>query len=204
MAASVSALRRRLGLSQEVFARLIGVSVGAVHKWEKGQSDPTGLGDVLLTLLTNAMAVNDPDVLRSQLDSCAGDPASVVRTLVDLERTTQAPGAKPTNASAPDTTGPVIGIHVVCRNNKGVTELEGGRFETRAWRVSEDSARSATYIALHQRKIEHSYRQGRIVEARRATDSPDRFIFTVEPSDLRLPWPGDPCPGPVLALRRSE
>jgi transcriptional regulator with XRE-family HTH domain len=36
------AIRRKLGLSQEQMARLLGVSFASVNRWEGGHSSPTG------------------------------------------------------------------------------------------------------------------------------------------------------------------
>jgi len=35
-------IRRKLGLSQELMARLLGVSFASVNRWEGGHSSPTG------------------------------------------------------------------------------------------------------------------------------------------------------------------
>ena len=38
----LTAIRRRLGMSQEQMARLFGVSFASVNRWEGGHSSPTG------------------------------------------------------------------------------------------------------------------------------------------------------------------
>jgi DNA-binding XRE family transcriptional regulator len=38
----VSELRERLQLTQEVFARILGVSFATVNRWENGKTEPTG------------------------------------------------------------------------------------------------------------------------------------------------------------------
>jgi putative transcriptional regulator len=45
---SIPATRRRLGLSQTEFARLLGISVRTLHHWEQGTRQPTGAARVLL------------------------------------------------------------------------------------------------------------------------------------------------------------
>jgi DNA-binding transcriptional regulator YiaG len=45
---SISAARRRLGLSQAQFARLLGISIRTLHHWEQGTRTPTGAARVLL------------------------------------------------------------------------------------------------------------------------------------------------------------
>ena len=42
--------RRKLGLSQPQFARLLGISVRTLHNWEQGWRKPTGAARVLLKL----------------------------------------------------------------------------------------------------------------------------------------------------------
>jgi DNA-binding transcriptional regulator YiaG len=45
---SIAATRRRLGLSQNRFARLLGISVRTLHHWEQGTRTPNGAARVLL------------------------------------------------------------------------------------------------------------------------------------------------------------
>jgi putative transcriptional regulator len=45
---SIPATRRKLGLSQAQFARLLGISVRTLHHWEQGTRRPTGAARVLL------------------------------------------------------------------------------------------------------------------------------------------------------------
>ena len=47
----VYAIRRRTGLSQEVFSRRIGVSPGTLRNWEQGRRAPDGPARVLLAML---------------------------------------------------------------------------------------------------------------------------------------------------------
>jgi putative transcriptional regulator len=57
----VIALRDTMGLSQRVFAKLVGVSVKTLQNCEQGRRQPSGPAAVLLTVL-----VTDPDaVLRA-------------------------------------------------------------------------------------------------------------------------------------------
>ncbi len=39
----IKALRVRLGLSHEAFARKLGVGISTVQRWQSGESRPTGL-----------------------------------------------------------------------------------------------------------------------------------------------------------------
>src|SRR2546426_311102 len=45
---SIAATRRKLGLSQSRFARLLGISVRTLHHWEQGTREPSGAARVLL------------------------------------------------------------------------------------------------------------------------------------------------------------
>lgn len=97
-----------------------------------------------------------------------------------------------------------IGIHFVCRDDLGVTLLPKARFESRAWRVAEKTARTAEYIALHQGQGEQSYRQGRIITYRRDAKRPERYVFVCEIEDESLPWPGPTQGGPTMVINRPS
>lgn len=62
----VSAIRARTGLSQEAFARRIGVSVGTLRNWEQGRRKPDGPAKVLLSLLER-----DPGIVERTLSKAA-------------------------------------------------------------------------------------------------------------------------------------
>jgi putative transcriptional regulator len=56
----VAAVRNKTGLSQAVFARRIGVSVGTLCTWEQGRRRPQGPARILLALLDrNPRIVDD-------------------------------------------------------------------------------------------------------------------------------------------------
>jgi putative transcriptional regulator len=52
--------RARVGLSQQAFARLLGVSARTVQDWEQGRREPSGAAKTLLRV-----AVSHPEVLRA-------------------------------------------------------------------------------------------------------------------------------------------
>ena len=54
--------RRRVGVSQAGFARLLGVSVGPLQDWEQGRRNPNGAARSLLVV-----AAKRPKVLREIL-----------------------------------------------------------------------------------------------------------------------------------------
>ena len=51
--------RARVGLSQQEFANLLGVSARTLQDWEQGRREPTGAAKTLLRV-----AVSHPEVLR--------------------------------------------------------------------------------------------------------------------------------------------
>ncbi len=60
----VRALRRRLGMSQERFARSFHLSVGTVRDWEQGRALPDGPARVLLKLIER-----NPDIVLETLQN---------------------------------------------------------------------------------------------------------------------------------------
>jgi len=55
----VADARTRVGLSQEEFARLLGVSMRTLKDWERGRRTPTGAARTLIRV-----ALHNPEVLR--------------------------------------------------------------------------------------------------------------------------------------------
>lgn len=59
------AIRKKLNLSQEQIARLLGVSFTSVNRWEGGHSGPTGpFRDLYLALDAAIRAGNRPEAIR--------------------------------------------------------------------------------------------------------------------------------------------
>ncbi|MET3106433.1 putative transcriptional regulator [Oxalobacteraceae bacterium GrIS 2.11] len=56
---SVVAVRMQSGLSQSLFAKLLGVSVRTLQEWEQGRRQPSGAAQTLLRI-----AMRHPEVLR--------------------------------------------------------------------------------------------------------------------------------------------
>jgi DNA-binding transcriptional regulator YiaG len=83
---SVKSLRAKLGMTQQAFASLLGLSFVSVNKWENGGSTPTGLSAVLLSLLESALRRHSPTAVVTALRRAAGVPLDVVRVLTELER----------------------------------------------------------------------------------------------------------------------
>ena len=79
-------MRQKLGLTQEGFAAVLGLSFVSVNKWENEASAPTGLSAVMLELLQNSLAATAPERVLASLRTCNGSPIDVVRTLTKLER----------------------------------------------------------------------------------------------------------------------
>lgn len=83
---AVKELRTRLGMTQQAFASLLGISFVSVNKWEKGRATPTGLSALLLAFLESALTLQHPLIVVQALRGAGGDPLAVVRTLTELER----------------------------------------------------------------------------------------------------------------------
>lgn len=72
-AAQLAAIRRKLGLSQEQMARLLGVSFASVNRWEGDHSGPTGPTlDLYMALDAAIRAGYTPVVIRRAADSNRG------------------------------------------------------------------------------------------------------------------------------------
>jgi len=50
---SASAIRRHLGLTQQKFAELLGISPATLRNWEQGRRKPQGAACVLLCVVAN-------------------------------------------------------------------------------------------------------------------------------------------------------
>ena len=61
-AVDVSALRQRMGMTQEQFAARFGFSVATLRHWERGDRTPQGASLVLLNVIKHA-----PDAVRAAL-----------------------------------------------------------------------------------------------------------------------------------------
>ena len=61
-AVDVSALRRRMGMTQEQFAARFGFSVATLRHWERGDRTPQGAALVLLNVIKRS-----PDVVQAAL-----------------------------------------------------------------------------------------------------------------------------------------
>jgi transcriptional regulator with XRE-family HTH domain len=92
-ARSVAALRKKLALTQQAFASLLGLSFVSVNKWENGASTPTGLSAVLLELLGSALRVHSSTEIIRALRATEGAPLDIIRTLTAMERTRVRPRA---------------------------------------------------------------------------------------------------------------
>ena len=64
--ADARAIRARTGLTQQAFARQIGVPVATLRNWEQGRRCPVGPARVLLALLAR-----DPDIVARTMAAAA-------------------------------------------------------------------------------------------------------------------------------------
>jgi transcriptional regulator with XRE-family HTH domain len=81
----VKPLRDKLGLPQEKFAWLLGLTFVSVSRYETGRTVPTGYSVVAFELLEVALRHHSPEVVASRLREAAGDQTEIVRALVTLE-----------------------------------------------------------------------------------------------------------------------
>ncbi len=69
----IAGVRKKLGISQEQMARLLGVSFTSVNRWEGGDSGPTGpFRDLYLALEAAIRAGNRPEAIRRASDGERG------------------------------------------------------------------------------------------------------------------------------------
>lgn len=85
----VRAIRVRTGLSQEAFARSIGVAPATIRNWEQGRRRPQGPARVLLSVIDRQPRVVQ-DTLGSGLSASPATPASAVAD--DAATAREAPG----------------------------------------------------------------------------------------------------------------
>jgi transcriptional regulator with XRE-family HTH domain len=72
-AARLTSIRKRLDLSQELMARMLGVSFASVNRWEMGHSGPTGPIRDLYAALDRALSSGHvPDQIRRASDNERG------------------------------------------------------------------------------------------------------------------------------------
>ena len=69
----LSEVRRKLGLSQEQMARVLGVSFASVNRWEGGHSSPTGpTRDLYLAIDAAIRAGNTAEAIRQAANNERG------------------------------------------------------------------------------------------------------------------------------------
>lgn len=66
-AAQVAQLRQQLGLSQQAFAELLGLSTVSVSRWERGTNTLTDNSRALVALLSRALARRKPEEIVHRL-----------------------------------------------------------------------------------------------------------------------------------------
>ncbi|APU88847.1 putative XRE family transcriptional regulator [Virus Rctr197k] len=69
----VGSIRHKLGLTQQQFASLLGLSTVSVSRWEHAHTHPTDTSRALLTLLERALKKRDAEVVRRRLESIPGN-----------------------------------------------------------------------------------------------------------------------------------
>jgi DNA-binding transcriptional regulator YiaG len=84
--AAIRSLRKSLGLTQQAFADMLGLSFVSINKWENSASAPTGLSEVMLELLNSVLSRHPAELVLANLLRCRGIPIDVIRTLTRMER----------------------------------------------------------------------------------------------------------------------
>lgn len=82
-------MRTKLGLSRPGFAKLLGVDVRTVYRWESGESIPTGSAEAVLVGVNQAIASSSPEKASSALSSigamaAVGGLAFLIYKLIEL------------------------------------------------------------------------------------------------------------------------
>jgi hypothetical protein len=101
----------------------------------------------------------------------------------------------------------VTGYHFVCKRDRGVTQIGDGRFQSGSWVVSEANVKKSleygAYLALHESKVDASYRQGQILGYSRSprnmladlnqegAKTEEGIEFLVQETDEPYAWVGD-------------
>src|SRR5262245_53670345 len=82
----VKGIRRQMGVNQQVFGALIGVSVRSVSDWERGRAVPNDLRAVILELLSRVVAVHPRAALLEALRQVGPESVALVCALAWLQR----------------------------------------------------------------------------------------------------------------------
>lgn len=78
------ARRMKLGLTQQTFASLLGLSFVSVNRWENKPIKPSGLSAVIFTMLDSALKRHPPAHVVQELRKAAGAPVALVLILAKL------------------------------------------------------------------------------------------------------------------------
>lgn len=65
-------LRAQLGITQQEFATLLGLSTVTVSRWTQGRTSPTAESHVILELVSRALKRQDPDEVITRLRAADG------------------------------------------------------------------------------------------------------------------------------------
>lgn len=151
------------------------------------------------TIRDNAMRLGADDLAEMcELDLAERKPAIGASRSSSTSRTASRSPARLTNASSPSRANMVVsGFHFVCERDHGVIDLGDGRFWSGSWVIPEanvdQSLSAGAYLALHVSKTQPSYRQGKIVGYRKASDdseNPDAVEFLVNAAPKSRAWVG--------------
>jgi hypothetical protein len=140
----------------------------------------------------SALTPSRLEVLRQNAER-QGD-TNLVQQCTDLQQSRKKP-----SRSTPPNISPVIGFHFVCQDDYEVEQLPNGDFWSGVWAISPNHCQPAKdmsgYVALHQSKKNHSYRQGLIIdwksERRSKGGKQDGVTFLLRPFEQSMIWFGN-------------
>ncbi|MFL9499901.1 hypothetical protein ACJMQP_07540 [Rhodopseudomonas palustris] len=146
------------------------------------------------------LAALDTVRLRTLRQNAIRLDAADLTELCDAALAARVPQRQAANRAYRQEVGDIVTeYHFVCRNDRGVTFNPDGSFWTASWVVAEGllkrSMNFGAKLALHNSKLEPSYRQGLIKEYRLVDDFAEgevesRIDFLVVPDTQSLDWVG--------------
>lgn len=141
----------------------------------------------------------DTSKLRTLLENAKRKGAEDLVALCEEELAARAPKKRSADYPSGRPGAVVVGYHFVCSKDRGVLAAGPGKFWSGSWVVAESNVRQSlkygAYLALHEAKVEQSYRQGRIIDYRisdrEMVDKSNQGIeFLIEETAQPLQWFG--------------
>ncbi len=76
MAPMIRDIRTQLGLTQEDFAQMLGITISTINRWEKGRAKPSKLARLSLTRVAGIRGLHVPALIKTAGGDDAGRLAS--------------------------------------------------------------------------------------------------------------------------------